>query len=219
MSTEKIENALLALILADVTPQADLVPVCVDLPTGPLASDLHGPGQFVYFPVDALMTLGPENSADAVLAVVGWHGCVAPAQAGGSAIQSHVLVPGRAYRLDWAAVANDPVRYASWLWHMTAATQRLIRQMALWSFCLQHHTGEQHLASWLLHCMAQYPRAHLNFHLHALPMSIRQLLQPSDAQNASGFVVHEGRLRVTSPQCLAEQACSCHQKMATAPNA
>lgn len=219
MSTEKIENALLDLMLADVALQSDLQPVCVDLPSGPLAPDSHGSGQFVYFPVDALMTLGAVNSADAVLAVVGRHGCVAPGQAGGTAIQSHVMVPGRAYRIDWAPVADDPVRYAPWLWQTTAAAQRLIGQMTQWSFCVQHHTGPQHLASWLLHCVAQYPRDPLNFHLHALPTAIRQLLAPSDAQNGPGFDVHEGHLHVTSPQRLAEQACSCHQKMTGAHNA
>ena len=203
-------------MLADVALQADLKPVCVDLLAGPLAPGFHGADRFLYFPVDALMTLGSESSSDAVLAVVGLHGCVAPGQAGGSSTHAHVMVPGQAYRIDWAPVADDPERYASWLWHTTAATQRMIRQMVQWSFCLQHHTGQQHLASWLLHCMAQYPHAHLDFHLRALPMAIRQLLELSGAHNASGFDVREGYVHVTSPQRLAEQACSCYQKMAGA---
>lgn len=206
-------------MLAEGALQPDLKPVCVDLSTGPLASDSDASDRFVYFPVDALMTLGSENSADAILAVVGWHGCVAPGQVGRGAIQSHVMVPGRAYRVDWTPVAADPIRYASWLWHTTAATQSLIGQMAQWAFCLHHHTAEQHLASWLLHCVAQYPHANLDLNFHALPMSVRHLLEPSDAQNASGFDVHKGHLHITSPQRLAEQACSCHQKMAGAPNA
>jgi hypothetical protein len=213
LSTEKIQNSLLALMLTDVVLQADLKPVCVDLLTGLLTPGFHGTDRFVYFPVDALMTLGSGRSADAALAVVGLHGCVAPGPAGGSSTHAHVVVPGQAYRIDWAPVADDPERYAAWLWHTAAATQRLIRQMVQWSFCAQHHTGRQHLASWLLHCMAQYPRAHLNFHLHALPMSIRHLLALSGAHNASGFDVHEGHVHVTSPRRLAEQACSCYQKM------
>lgn len=219
MSTEKIENSLLALMLADSALHPDLKPVCMALSTGPLVFDSSGSDRFIYFPVDALMTLGPANSSNAVLAVVGWHGCVASGQTESSAIQSHVMVPGHAYRLDWSVVAQDPTRYTAWLWHTTAATQSLIRQMAQWSFCVQHHTAEQHLASWLLQCVAQYPRANLNLNLRDLPVSIRQLLASSHAQSTPGIEVRDGHVHITSPHRLAEQACSCHQKMAGAQSA
>mgnify|MGYP007031426775 CR=1 FL=1 len=187
------------------------------LSTGPLVFDFSGSDRFIYFPVDALMTLGPANSSNAVLAVVGWHGCVASGQTESSAIQSHVMVPGRAYRLDWSVVAQDPARYTAWLWHTTAATQSLIRQMAQWSFCVQHHTPVQRLASWLLHCWAQSPQFQLQ--RHAMPSAMRQCLEalPSEAfhaQSQSNLQAREEFLPAVVPQRLQALACTCHQKIA-----
>ena len=215
LSTEKIKNSLLALLLADSALQPDLKPVCMALSAGPLVFDFSGSDRFIYFPVDALMTLGPANSSNAVLAVVGWHGCVASGQTESSAIQSHVMVPGQAYRLDWSVVAQDPARYTAWLWHTTAATHGQMEQMAQTAFCVQHHHATQRLASWLLMCLAQYGGDDLVLPLACLPASI--LASAADLQNTLQTLESQGALAWRDAHIeqlhagrLVALACRCH---------
>lgn len=214
---EKIENSLLSLMLGDGAFQPDLKITQVQLQPGPMVVDPRGVDAWAFFPVDALITIGVESSSQAAVTLVGRHGCVLWSQAGEGAMNAHVMAPGRAYRVDWTAVRNDPTRYAKWLWHAAAATQGLIQQMAQWSFCVQHHTPVQRLASWLLHCWAQSPQFQLP--RHAMPPAMRQCLEalPSEAFHAQlqpDFEVCEGFLPAVVPQHLQALACTCHQKIA-----
>jgi hypothetical protein len=216
LSPQKIENSLLNLMLGDDAFQAALKVVRVQLQPGPVPTDPLGVASWAYFPVDALITMGSERSAQAAIALVGRHGGVFGPQDGDSAMYAHVMAPGLAYRVDLAAVHNDPSRYSQWLWHAAAATQELIGQMAQWSFCVQHHAPAQRLASWLLYCLAQSSKD--QFHLHAMPPAMRQCvpLSPLGAGQAPphGFEVREGFLTALVPHRLLEQACTCHQKIA-----
>ena len=135
LSKEEIENSLLSLMLGDDAFQPALKIKQVQLQPGPMVVDQRGVDSWAFFPVDALITVGAESPSLAAMALVGRHGCVLWPQAGDSAMHVHVMAPGRAYRVDWTAVRNDPTRYAKWLWHAAAATQGLIQQMAQWSFC------------------------------------------------------------------------------------
>jgi hypothetical protein len=218
LSKEKIENSLLNLMLGDGAFPPALKMTQVQLQPGPMA-DLCRAEAWAYFPVDALITVGPEHPAQAAVALVGRHGGVLGPQVGHGAVHAHVMTPGLAYRVDWAVVRDDPTRYAQWLWHAAAATQALLNQMAQWSFCVQHHTPAQRLASWFLHCMAQSPAAPLQLNLQLIPPSIRQGVvgSPVDAfhvQPLSGFEVREGFLSAAAPQRLSALACTCHQKLA-----
>lgn len=191
----------------------------VQLPPGPLAVGPCGADAWAYFPVDALITIGPEGSAQAAVALVGRRGCVIWPQVGQAALHAQVMVPGLAYRVNWAVVRDDPTRYAKWLWHATAATQGLVKQMAQWAFCVQHHAPTQRLASWLLHCMAQSSVGQLQLSLHALPTSMCPCLggaqvSACSAQQLPGVEVREGTLSAVVPQRLLAQACTCHQKLA-----
>ncbi|WP_019430199.1 hypothetical protein [Limnohabitans sp. Rim47] len=216
-----MKNTLLARMLADSGAVPALKVECVALQAGSLTSESDFS---VYFPVDALITLGPAHvtpstpSVRRATALVGQHGCVGPLHKGAALMQAHVVVAGQAYRVDWAPVRDDPARYASWLWHQTAAMQRRVSQMAQWSFCVQHHTPTQSLSSWLLQCLAQHPHAGLTLSLNALPQSIRQWADTfqtgsRQAPEASVFDVRDGRLHVPSAAALAALACTCHAQM------
>lgn len=219
MSTERIGNSLLALMLrGGVFPPALKVQQ-VKLPLGLLAADSCVPEAWVYFPVDALIAIGPMRTVSVAEAWVGRHGCLLWPSVGDGAMQAHVMAPGWAYRADWTAVRNDPTQYAQWLWHASVATQTLINQMAQWSFCVQHHTPSQRLASWLLHGMAQSPAFSLQLSLQAMPPAMRQCLDVlppgvAPAPCGSGFDVREGIWAVPAPQQLSALACACHQKLA-----
>ena len=193
----------------------------IDLKPGPMPCDQTDQAEWAYFPVGALITLGSESSGKSAVAVVGRHGGVLPPQLNGRAMQTYVMAPGQAWRMDWAVIRNDPQRHATSLRHAMAATHELIGQMAQWSFCVQHHTSEQRLASWLLHCWAQSPKGELDLPIQSLPLSIQQLLtqmqgRTADTSHAWGFEIHQGRLQTSAPQGLMARACTCHQQMTTA---
>lgn len=218
MPTENIENASLALMLASGAWVGDVSTTLVNLQPGPIPAETADAGAWAYFPIDALICLVPSHSAWAAVALVGRHGCVLPPHAGDTSWRAHVVSPGRAYRLDWALVREDPVRFAPCLWHAASAAQSLIGQMAQWSFCAQHHSPSQHLASWLLYGLAQSPKAELTLSLEGLPPGIQTWLAPSvvaapEADDSRGFVVEEGCLRTTFSAQLKAQACSCHARM------
>ncbi len=213
--TEKIDNSLLALMHRDGACEGRVKPTLVHLPLGPMSVNGEDAGAWAYFPMDALIVLAPAHSAPAAVALVGRHGCVmSPGDE--LPMQAHVVSPGRAYRLDWTPVRQDPNRFASWLWHASAATQSLIDQMAQWSFCAKHHSPVQRLSSWLLHGLAQTPHAELTLSLMGLPLDMRQWLAqaaPAAAADAQGYVVGADGVHAQSSERLMAQACTCHASM------
>ena len=189
-----------------------------------MPSDPTDLASWIFFPVDALITLSPVNSQQVAVAIVGQHGCVLPPQVQGTSMQARVMAAGQAYRMDWNAARDDPKRHAKWLRYSMAATQALIGQIAQWAFCVQHHTSQQRLASWLLHCIAQSSKAELKVDISSLPLAIQRLLAPLQhgvsqhgiyqPSHDLGFQIKDGCLRTTDPSLLIAQACSCCQKMA-----
>ena len=217
MSLEKIENALLATMLGEGALGDGVQLTRVNLPSGHLQLD-HG--EWAYFPVDALISWVPTQSTQSAVALVGHRSCVLLPSAQCAPVQVHVVSPGHAYRLDWTLVRQDPSRFAPWLWHTTAAAQSLIGQMAQWSFCAQHHSPSQRLASWLLHGLGQSSKPELLLGLQSLPRGMQDWLSSSGAVDAQaikdhGYIVKDGCLRTTNPVQLLNQACSCHASLSS----
>ena len=212
---EKIENALLATMLGDGASWEGVQMSRVNLPSGHLQQEQ---GKWAYFPVDALISWVPTHSMQGAVALVGHRGCVVWPSAPSGSVHVHVVSPGHAYRLDWAAVRQDPSRFGPWLWHTTAAAQNLIAQMAQWSFCAQRHSPSQRLASWLLHGLAQSPKPELLLNEQSLPLGMQQWLRASYAVDAQGthdpgYILEDGCLRTTAKAQLLPQACACHASL------
>jgi hypothetical protein len=210
--TLRTHNSLLDLLLQDIPRALDVEMERVFLQSGALAVV-----EDVYFPEDALLTLAQVSpSRPAVdVAVVGRHACVGPADLWGEKMQTMVMVPGHAYRLDWSAIRAHVDQYSAWLWHTTAATHGLMQQMAQTTFCVQNHHATQRLASWLLTCLVQYGGDHLALPLALLPASIRQSVD--DFQGAvlalevqGAIELREAHIVQVHPERLAAVACRCH---------
>jgi uncharacterized protein YgbK (DUF1537 family) len=125
------------------------------------------------------------------------------------------MVPGHAYRVDWADIRAHADQYSAWLWHTTAATHGLMQQMAQRAFCAGHHAVTQRLASWLLMCMGQYGDKSLTLPLAGLPAAIRQ--NANDVQNALRALENQGAIQLCGESIdrldadrLAAVACRCH---------
>lgn len=214
MAHPKNPNTLLTQIQQTRAASAALGMAAVELPAGPLAME---EGEWAYFPMGALICLGPPHAAQA-LAVLGSRACVFPMPPEAGVWQAHVMVPGWVCRVDWRPVREDPQRYAAWLWATTEATQALMGQMGQWAFCLQHHTPAQALASWLLHCAEQSASSDFQLHLSAMPQPMRHALQRWQADaigplRESGFEVVDGVVQALDPLRLRSLACTCHQRM------
>lgn len=210
--TLRAQNSLLNILFQDIPRASDFQMDRVFLQAGDLSL-----ARDVYFPEDALLTLAQVSpSRPAVdVAVVGRHACVGPADLWGEKMQTMVMVPGHAYRLDWSAVRSHVDQYSAWLWHTTAATHGLMQQMAQTTFCVQNHHATQRLASWLLTCLAQYGGANLALPLALLPASIRQSVD--DFQGAvlalevqGAIELREAHIEQLHPERLAAVACRCH---------
>lgn len=206
-------------MLSDHTLPASFKLERVELREGPFKSDCVGSDAGLYFPIDALLSVGSACTAKQGLSLIGHHACVESQALSGANLHAFVQVPGQAYRVDWPPAQDNPVFYADCLWHAASVAQALIRQMAQWAFCVHHHTREQSLSSWLLHCLTQHPEDTLSLHLAAIPQCLRPEVEPSqthasEIQALSGYALAQGRLHISSRQLLAQRACSCHQKMA-----
>jgi len=190
----------------------------IELHEGPFLATAARSGACLVFPIDALLTMGSSHGHEQGLSWIGSHACLDSQAISGTTMQAYVRVPGKAYQIDWPPAQVNSALYADCLWHAASATQGLIRQMAQWSFCVQHHTREQSLSSWLLHGLAQRPDSALSIHLAAIPQFLRpELAQSQDhadeMQALSGYGLAQDRLQIFSRQQLAHQACSCHQTL------
>lgn len=210
--TLSTQNSLLDLLHQDIPRASDFEMARVFWTQGPLTLSDE-----VYFPEDALVRLSQTSpSRPAVdVAVVGRHACVGPADLWGAQMQAVVMVPGYAYRLDWADIRAHAQQYSAWLWHTTGATHGLMAQMAQTTFCGLHHPVRQRLASWLLMCLAQYGGHDLELPLAMLPASMQvsevdglSALRALDAQGA--LALRNTHIAQLDAERLAAVACRCH---------
>jgi len=124
----------------------------------PLGKALYEPGdvlRYVYFPVDAIVSLlyVLENGASAEIAVVGNEGLIGIALfMGGETTPSRAIVQsaGHAYRLPGTLIKDEFHRNGGLQLLLLRYTQSLITQMAQTAVCNRHHSVDQQLCRWLL---------------------------------------------------------------------
>ena len=155
-------NHLLAALPAEVKvrlfPHLDLIPM-------ELGKVLYEPGdtlQFVYFPVDAIVSMlyVMESGASAEIAIVGYEGLIGVALfMGGESTPSRAVIQsaGNAYRLRGQLLKDEFCRHGEMLLLMLRYTQSLIAQMAQTAVCNRHHSVDQQLCRWLLQSMDRLP--------------------------------------------------------------
>ncbi|HEX2584374.1 MAG TPA: Crp/Fnr family transcriptional regulator [Steroidobacteraceae bacterium] len=155
-------NHLLAALPAEVKvrlfPHLELIPM-------ELGKVLYEPGdtlQFVYFPVDAIVSMlyVMESGASAEIAIVGYEGLIGVALfMGGESTPSRAVIQsaGNAYRLRGQLLKDEFCRHGEMLLLMLRYTQSLIAQMAQTAVCNRHHSVDQQLCRWLLQSMDRLP--------------------------------------------------------------
>ena len=127
----------------------------VDLSLGQVLYESGSTLKYVYFPVDAIVSLLYllENGASAEIAVVGNEGLVGVSLfMGGESTPSRAVVQsaGHGFRLRASLMKEEFNRGGPVLHLLLRYTQALITQMAQTAVCNRHHTLDQQLCRWLL---------------------------------------------------------------------
>jgi len=156
------QNQLLAMLPTPVSEQIAPRLRLVELPLGKVIHEAGQDIQFVYFPVDCIISLicVTLDGHSAEVAVVGFEGVAGIAVfLGGDSSPSRSLVQsaGWAYRLPASDLMREfdndmPTRML-----MLNYTQALITQMAQTAVCNRHHTIGQQLCRWLLLSLDRLP--------------------------------------------------------------
>jgi len=144
-------NALSAEDQARLIPLLELVPLTL----GKVLYESGDTLRYVYFPVDAIVSLlyVMESGASAEIAVVGNEGVIGVALfMGGESTTNRAIVQsaGVAYRLSGKSFKNELNRHGQLMVLMLRYTQALLTQMAQTAVCNRHHSIDQQLCRWLL---------------------------------------------------------------------
>ena len=127
----------------------------VSMPLGKVLYESGDVLQYVYFPVDSIVSLlyVLENGASAEISVVGNEGLIGVALfMGGETTPSRAIVQsaGHAYRLAGTLLKEEFHRSGGLQLLLLRYTQSLITQMAQTAVCNRHHSVDQQLCRWLL---------------------------------------------------------------------
>jgi len=127
----------------------------VHLPLDELVCEAYFKIEYVYFPVDCIVSLlgVMENGSSAEISVVGNEGIVGVSLfMGGETTSSRAVVQagGYAYRLKGRYLKNEFYRGGMMQRLLLRYTQALLTQMAQTAMCNRHHTLDKQLCRWLL---------------------------------------------------------------------
>jgi CRP-like cAMP-binding protein len=127
----------------------------VTLPLGAVLYESGDAQRYIYFPVDAIVSLlyVLKNGSSAEIAVVGNDGAIGIALfMGGATTTNRAIVQsaGNAYRLTSKRLKQEFERHGEMLHVLLRYTQALITQMAQTAVCNRHHSVDQQLCRWLL---------------------------------------------------------------------
>ncbi len=127
----------------------------ISLPLGSVLYEAGDTQRYIYFPVDAIISLlyVLKDGASAEIAVVGNEGAIGVALfMGGETTTNRAIVQsaGCAYRLTRRRLKQEFERHGEMLHVLLRYTQALITQMAQTAVCNRHHSVDQQLCRWLL---------------------------------------------------------------------
>mgnify|MGYP000563134684 CR=1 FL=1 len=215
-----LQNHLLAALPEEV--QARLFPFIelIELPLGLVVYEAGDKLAYVYFPVDAIVSLlyVMESGASAEISVVGNEGLIGIALfMGGQSTSSRAVVQsaGHAYRLKGEKLTEEFSRHGTLLELMLRYTQSLITQMAQTAVCNRHHSIDQQLCRWLLLSLDRLPDNHLTMtqELIANMLGVRRegVTEAAGKLQKLGVIdYHRGHITVLDRQKLETLSCECY---------
>jgi CRP-like cAMP-binding protein len=209
-------NALSAEDQSRLIPLLELVPLTL----GKVLYESGDTLRYVYFPVDAIVSLlyVMESGASAEIAVVGNEGVIGVALfMGGESTTNRAIVQsaGVAYRLLGKSFKNELNRHGQLMVLMLRYTQALLTQMAQTAVCNRHHSIDQQLCRWLLLSLDRLPSNQLvmTHELIANMLGVRREGVTDAAlklQNLGVIEYHRGHITVLDRPKLEALCCECY---------
>jgi CRP-like cAMP-binding protein len=198
-------------------PQLELV----DLPLGKVLYESGAPLAFVYFPINAIVSLlyVLENGSSAEIAVVGREGVVGISIfMGGGSTPSRAVVQsaGMGYRLRADTIKVEFAQSSSVMHLMLRYTQALITQMSQTAVCNRHHSLDQQLCRWLLLSLDRLPSNELVMtqELIANMLGVRRegVTEAALKLQGAGLIRYaRGHISVLDRPGLEHRTCECYR--------
>jgi CRP-like cAMP-binding protein len=215
-SPNKLLAALPPEIYGRLQPKLELVP----LKLGASVYEAGGKQPFVYFPLNAIISLlyVMKDGASAEIAVVGNEGLVGISLfMGGETTPSRAVVQsaGQAYRLR-SKLLKQEFEFGGPLQHLLLRyTQALITQMAQTAVCNRHHSIEQQLCRWLLLSADRLPSNELTMTQELIANMLgvrREGVTESAGKLQNDGIIHysRGRITIIDRPKLEKRVCECY---------
>jgi CRP-like cAMP-binding protein len=193
----------------------------VEMPLGEVVYESGRPLDYVYFPVDSIVSLlyVLENGASAEIAVVGNDGVVGISIfMGGESTPSRAVVQsaGRALRLPARVMREEFTRGGSMQHLMLRYTQALITQMAQTAVCNRHHSVDQQLCRWLLLSIDRLASSEITMtqELIANMLGVRRegVTEAAGKLQKAGVISYRrGHIQVLDRSQLESMSCECYE--------
>lgn len=192
----------------------------VDLQLGDVIYEAGEEADYVYFPVDTIISLlyVMSDGDSAEIAVVGFEGLVGIAVfMGGESTPSRAIVQsaGTAFRLPAGILKSEFHEYPDMRMIMLRYTQALITQMSQTAVCNRHHTIEQQLCRWLLLSLDRLPTNQLSMtqELIANMLGVRRegVTEAAGRLQRKGVIEYSrGHITVLDREKLEALSCECY---------
>ncbi|MDT8438869.1 MAG: Crp/Fnr family transcriptional regulator [Wenzhouxiangellaceae bacterium] len=193
----------------------------VELPLGTVIYEAGQQVEYVYFPVDCIISLlyVMLDGSSAEISVVGNEGIVGIAVfMGGQSTPSRALVQsgGTAWRLPAAELKKEFNHHPEMRMLMLRYTQALITQMAQTAVCNRHHSIDQQLCRWLLLSMDRLPTSELTMtqELIANMLGVRRegVTEAAGKLQKAGIIRYQrGHITVLDRPRLEKRCCECYE--------
>lgn len=220
VSINKQSNHLLAALPENEWLRWETQLELVDLKLGQVLYESGGKMHYVYFPINAIVSLlfVLENGASAEIAVVGNEGIVGVSLfMGGETTPSRAVVQsaGQCYRLSAQVLKNEFGNSLPVLHLLLRYTQALITQMTQTAVCNRHHSLDQQLCRWLLLSMDRLTGPHLVMtqELIANMLGVRRegVTEAAGRLQKAGLISYtRGKIEVIDRPGLEARTCECY---------
>jgi CRP-like cAMP-binding protein len=180
-----------------------------------------GQPQFhAYFPTSAVVSLLQitEAGGSTAFAITGNEGVIGislllgtdSTTSGGS-----VLIPGQGFRIPALAIQEEFKLFDSVRQLLLRYTQTLITQIAQTAVCARHHTADQRVCTWLLHCLDRLANNEvvLTHDVLANLLGVRResvTLIVGDLRAAGLIRCRRGSIEVLDRTAIERRSCECH---------
>jgi CRP-like cAMP-binding protein len=198
----------------------------VTLETGTLVADAGQPAQFVYFPLDSVLSLvgATESGATVEVAVVGREGVASvSALLGRQRLPFRIVtqIDGKALRAPTETMIQRLHECGEFHERLLAYSESLIFQIGQSAICNRFHNARQRLARWLLMTidragMRELPMTH-EFISYMVGGPRSAVTEAAAALRDSGAIDYRrGIMSIRSLARLEEEACECYSAVKTA---